>query len=124
MTSGFAKRFLIGALAAGGLWVSVPEAVLAHHGWSSYDATKVITVTAPLQDVAWRNPHSEAKIEHDGETWDVVLAPISRMKARGLTEDMLKEGTTATLEGYPRSDGTREMRLERITVDGKTVELR
>ena len=29
-----------------------------------------------------------------------------------------------TLEGYPRSDGTSEMRIERVIVDGKTVELR
>ena len=37
---------------------------------------------------------------------------------------MVKDGTVATIEGYPRTDGTPEMRLERITVAGKTVELR
>ncbi len=33
-------------------------------------------------------------------------------------------GEPVTLEGYPRSDGTAEMRIERITAGGKTVELR
>jgi hypothetical protein len=28
------------------------------------------------------------------------------------------------LEGYPRRDGSHEMRIERITAGGKTVELR
>lgn len=124
MTFMFAKRFLLGAFAAAGLWAGTPTAAEAHHGWSSYDAEKTITTKATLQDVAWRNPHAQAKVEYAGKTWDVILAPISRMEARGLSQDMLKDGATVTLEGYPRSDGTAEMRLERITVDGKTVELR
>jgi len=118
------QRALLGALAAVALLAGASRVAVAHHGWSSYDATKVITTTAKLQDVQWRNPHAAAKVEYEGKTWDVVLAPISRMEARGLTKDMLKDGATATLEGYPRSDGTAEMRLERITVDSKTVELR
>lgn len=99
-------------------------AALAHHGWSSYDANKVIKLTAPLADVAWANPHATAKVAYQGRTWDVVLAPISRMEARGLTREMLAPGKAVTLEGYPRSDGAPEMRLERVTVQGKVVELR
>lgn len=118
------KHILFSAVAVLGFAAAVPEPAQAHHGWSSYDASKTITTTAKLQNVAWRNPHAQAQVEYDGKTWDVILAPISRMEARGLTQDMLKDGVTATLEGYPRSDGTPEMRLERITVDGKTVELR
>jgi hypothetical protein len=103
---------------------AIPAAALAHHGWSSYDSTKIIRATGPLNGVQWRNPHAEAKVMHDGKAWDVVLAPIARLEARGLSRDMLKDGTVATVEGYPRTDGTAEMRLERITVAGKTVELR
>ena len=106
------------------LALAVPAAALAHHGWSAYDSAKAIKATGPLRSVAWRNPHGEAKMDHEGKTWAVVLAPTSRMEARGLTQDMLKDGTVATVEGYPRTDGTPEMRLERITVAGKTVELR
>ena len=57
-------------------------------------------------------------------TWTVVLAPVSRMESRGLTEAMLASGKPVTLEGYPRRDGTPEMRIERVTAQGKTVELR
>jgi hypothetical protein len=115
------KRFLSLALVAGLL---APAGALAHHGWSSYDAEKTIKVTAPLTDVAWSNPHGAAKISYNGKVWDVVLAPVARMESRGLTQAMLAPGQPVTLEGYPRSDGTPEMRIERITVKGKTVELR
>ena len=114
-------KSLAGALA---LAVLIPGAALAHHGWSSYDADKTLTVTGPLTDVAWRNPHGEAKIKHAGKTWAVVLAPVARMEARGLTQAMISGGKPVTLVGYPRKDGVSEMRIERITVDGKTVELR
>ena len=106
------------------LAVALPAAAFAHHGWSSYDSAKLIKATGPLKAVAWRNPHGEAQMDYQGKAWAVILAPTSRMEARGLTQDMLKDGTVATVEGYPRTDGTPEMRLERITVAEKTVELR
>ncbi|MGR4865133.1 DUF6152 family protein [Caulobacter sp. LARHSG274] len=111
-------------IAAAAAVVLLPGAALAHHGWSSYDATKTVKVTAPLSDIAWRNPHGEAKLDYAGKTWTVVLAPVARMEARGLTQAMIAGGKPVTLEGYPRKDGVAEMRIERITVDGKTVELR
>jgi hypothetical protein len=96
----------------------------AHHGWSSYDASKAIKVAAPLAEVRYRNPHAEVEVEHDGKRWLIILAPISRMESRGLPNDALVKGKTVTIEAYPRTDGTAEMRAERITVDGKTIELR
>ncbi len=103
---------------------TLPTAVLAHHGWSSYDSNKPIKLTAAVRAVSWGNPHGTAKVTHDGKTWDVVLAPVSRMEARGLEKDALSTAKAVTLEGYPRSDGTAEMRIERVTLNGKTIELR
>ncbi len=112
------------AIAAAFAALTVPAAALAHHGWSSYDAEKVIKVTAPLSNVSWGNPHGGAKVRYQGKTWDVILAPVARMEARGLTRAMVTSGKPVTLEGYPRKDGAAEMRIERVTADGKTVELR
>ena len=53
-----------------------------------------------------------------------MLAPPSRMENRGLTKDLLKVGAEATVEGYPNRSKPNEMRAERITIGGKTVELR
>jgi hypothetical protein len=96
----------------------------AHHGWSSYESGKVVKIEAPLVEVKYRNPHAEAVIDYQGARWDVVLAPVSRMEARGLPEGALTVGKVVTIEGYPRQDGEHQLRAERITVDGKTVELR
>ena len=46
------------------------------------------------------------------------------MTTRGLTEGILKTGTSATLVGYPHKTVADEMRAERITIGEKTVELR
>ena len=110
-------------LAAAALLIA-PAAALAHHGWSSYDATRTLTVKAPLTAVTWGMPHGSARVVWQNRSWDVVLAPVSRMEARGLTRDMLGPKKVVTLIGYPRKDGTAEMRIERVIAGGKTVELR
>ncbi|WP_426165059.1 DUF6152 family protein [Sandarakinorhabdus sp. DWP1-3-1] len=104
--------------------LAAPQATQAHHGWSSYASDKPIKLTAPVTGVTWGNPHGAAKVSYGGKTWVVVLAPTARMEARGLKQDALVKARAVTLEGYPRSDGTPEMRIERVTIDGKTVELR
>ena len=103
---------------------ALPAVALAHHGWSSYDANKTIELTATLGNVQWANPHGSATVRYQGKDWHVVLAPVARMEARGLTRAMLGPKQKVTLVGYPRSDGTPEMRIERVVADGKTVELR
>ena len=102
----------------------VPVAATAHHGWSSYNSGQPLKLTAPLSAVTWSNPHGTARVSYNGKVWAVVLAPTARMEARGLTQDAIKKTKAVTLEGFPRSDGTPEMRIERVTIDDRTVELR
>ena len=97
---------------------------VAHHGWSSYDAAKVIKTEGPVEVVRYQNPHGEIEITYEGKRWLVILAPPSRMTNRGLTPDMIKVGSNVSVEGYQHKTDPGEMRAERITVDGKTVELR
>ena len=54
----------------------------------------------------------------------VVLAPPSRMEARGLTADMVKKGATVRVVAYPHKEVKDEMRAERIFVGDKKFELR
>ena len=110
--------------AAAALAMALPVSAYAHHGWSSYDSSKVLKVTGQFKTVSWTNPHGTATMNWQGKQWRVVLAPTARMEARGLTPAMIAPGRKVTLVGYPRLDGTREMRIERITAGGKTVELR
>lgn len=95
----------------------------AHHGWSGYQ-TELLKVNGVIEQSSYANPHGSIQLKTPEKTWQVVLAPTSRMANRGLTAEMLKTGVTVTVEGYQKTTDAKEMRAERITVDGKTVELR
>jgi hypothetical protein len=111
-------KILIAALCA------APAAALAHHGWSEYDSSKSLKLTGKIVESGYEHPHGHVRLEAPGKTWNVVLAPPSRMERRGLTQAQLKPGATATVEGYANRDKPEEMRAERIIIDGKTIELR
>ena len=96
----------------------------AHHGWSGYDSSKVLNLTGTIREAGYEHPPGYIKFEVPGKTWLVVLAPPSRMENRGLPRTMLVAGTPATIVGYPNRTDPEEMRAERITINGKTVELR
>jgi len=99
----------------------------AHHGWSGYDETKPLNLTGTIRESGYDNPHGFVELEVAGnpaKTWHVVLAPPSRMETRGLPKEMLKTGTTATVVGYQEKTKPGELRAERITINGKTSELR
>ncbi len=101
-----------------------PAPLAAHHGWSGYDSSKTLNLTGVIRESGYEHPHGYIKLEVPGKTWLVVLAPPSRMENRGLPRAMLVPGVTATVVGYPNRTDPDEMRAERITVNGKTVELR
>ena len=101
-----------------------PTALLAHHGWSEYDSTKSLRVTGTILASGYEHPHGFVRLQADGERWHVVLAPPSRMEHRGLSRERLKPGARVTVEGYRNREKPEEMRAERITAGGKTVELR
>jgi hypothetical protein len=104
--------------------LALPALVSAHHGWSEYDASQNLKLTGTIQEAGYEHPHGYVKLQTPGRTWIAVLAPPSRMDNRGLSREALKVGGTATVEGYPNRNKPEEMRAERITVAGKTVELR
>ncbi len=98
--------------------------VAAHHGWSGYDSATTLNLTGVIREAGYEHPHGYLRLEVPGKTWLVVLAPPSRMERRGLPQALLKVGVAAVVEGYPHRTVADEMRAERITIDGKTVELR
>jgi hypothetical protein len=101
-----------------------PALAFAHHGWGSYDSAKKFTIDSPVEQVVWQNPHVHVMLKYQDATWEVTLAPVSRMTRRGVAEDMLKPGTVISAEGYPSTRSEHEMRAERITIAGKVFEMR
>jgi Family of unknown function (DUF6152) len=110
----------LGLLAA----FSLSATVLAHHGWSEYDSSKTLNLTGIIKESGYEHPHGHIRLETPDKTWLVILAPPSRMQSRGLPSDALKSGNKVMVTGYPNRSKPEELRAERITIDGKTVELR
>lgn len=104
--------------------LATPLLALAHHGWSGYDSSTPLKVAGTIREAGYEHPHGYIKLDAAGKTWLVVLAPPSRMENRGLPAALLKAGVAAQVEGYQNRSDAQEMRAERITISGKTVELR
>ena len=119
------RKLLILAVLAVGLGGFAALPALAHHGWSTYDASTVLTIEAPILTAAYQNPHSNITLkDQTGKEWHVILAPPSRMERRGIAKEALVAGKTVTVVGYPSRVVDAEMRAERMTIDGNVVELR
>ena len=115
------RHIVLGVSAA--LAVAASLSAFAHHGWSGYE-TDIRKVSGTIDQASYSNPHGSIRLKTADKTWVVVLAPVTRMENRGLTEAMLKVGSTVSVEGYQHKTDTNEMRAERISVSGKTIELR
>jgi hypothetical protein len=96
----------------------------AHHGWGSYDASKPVTVAGKILTSKYENPHVALTVQAADKVWTVTLAPTSRMANRGALAEMVQVGNDISAYGYPSTVEKDEMRAERITVDGKTIEMR
>jgi hypothetical protein len=120
---GFMRRFGLAMSVVSGVSV-LSVAALAHHGWGSYDSANPITVAGPIQTVKFENPHAEMTVKGADKVWTVTLAPTFRMTSRGASAEVLAVGKRVSAFGYRSTVGQDEMRAERITVDGKTYELR
>jgi hypothetical protein len=112
----------LAAIAVFALMLAVPAN--AHHGWGSYDAENPVTLEGPIDAVTFDFPHTSLTVSSDNVVWLVTLAPPSRMKTRGATAEIVQTGKTVKAHGYPKRDGTKEIRAEWIEVDGQHYELR
>jgi hypothetical protein len=96
----------------------------AHHGWGSYDAAAPVTVEGTIATSKYENPHVVITVQTADKLWTVTLAPTSRMSSRGAAAELVAVGNKITAYGYPSRVEKNEMRAERITVGGKTIEMR
>ncbi len=107
-----------------GLAATAAAPAQGHHGWGSYDSSQALTLVGNIVKAAYENPHGEFALRTPEKVWTVTLAPPFRMQSRGLLKEMLVPGKAAIVVGYPSKADPNEMRAERITIDGKTIEQR
>ena len=111
-------------IAAGLIAGAIAATAHAHHGWSEYDTGTPLKLAGTIAEAGYEHPHGHVRLKAGERLWHVVLAPPSRMSARGLTAAQLKPGTRAEVVGYANRGKSDELRAERITIDGRTTELR
>lgn len=114
----------VAAVAALALVISTGATVLAHHGWGEYDSRKQLTLTGVIRASGYENPHAFVDLDVDGKAWHAVLAPPSRLQARGVSRDQLQPNATVTVIGFPHKSRTTEMKAEQIKVGDKTTNIR
>ena len=115
------RRCLLGLAIAG---VAAAPAALAHHGWGSYEAGTVLTLDGIVEVINTDNPHAELRLKVKEKVWLVTLSPPFRMANRGKPITDIKVGDKVIAVGYPNRGNPGEIRAERITHNGVTVELR
>ncbi len=117
------KRLIV--LAA--LSVVLPNAVLAHHGTNGqFDASKLLTVTGVISDLAFVNPHAYVYIDittenGDVETWNCELRASSVLRRSGWTPEMFALGTQVHLEGLAARRDPLGCYTETISFNGGPV---
>lgn len=96
----------------------------AHHGWSSYDEERTVSVSGPVEDVHFEHPHVTVRVRAENRVWLVVLPPPTRAAAMGLSAALLRPGAWVVAVGHPHRREAGEMRALRLSVGDRTFRLR
>ena len=105
------------ALLVGLLLVSAP--LLAHHGASGYDTTKLTTLKGTVVDFKFMNPHTELSFDVKDangkvQRWTTEAASAVTMLRLGWTKDLFKPGDQVTVTGNATKNGSYAMRLKTV----------
>jgi len=97
-------------------------AASAHHGWTAY-SDQESSVSGVVEEASLGAPHGLIRVRTAQGVWAVMLAPPAAIERSGLTLQALPKGAQVTARGHKRTDGTPEIKTERLTVGGKTFDL-
>lgn len=102
------------ALAAG--------AAHAHHGWAIYSEQEG-QVSGVVESASLGQPHGLIRVRTTEGVWAVMLAPPAAIERSGLTLQAVPKGARVTARGHKRTDGTLEIKTERLVVGSRTYDL-
>jgi hypothetical protein len=99
------------------LLISMP--LLAHHGASEYDMTKIVTLTATVKELQFVNPHSLLvfNVKDDSgkaSEWQGELPSPNLLSRRGWSRSTLKPGDQVTVIGAPAKNGEKGMQVKKL----------
>lgn len=119
MSMPLSRRLFPSVIAA----IAFAGSALAHHGWT-WTVEEQSELTGTIREVFIGNPHAVLTVEAEDGTWTVELAPPSRTRAAGFTEQAAKEGDEVTAIGNrSKNPDEKRMKAVRVIVNGKTYDV-
>ena len=105
------------ALTIGFFLISIP--LLAHHGATEYDMTKIVTLHATVTELQFVNPHTLLTFtvkDDSGKAmeWQGELPSPNLLSRRGWSRSTLKPGDQVTIIGAPAKNGERGMQVKKL----------
>ncbi len=104
--------------------LALVQVAYAHHGWSQYDMNQPLELAGVVLEVSFEHPHVTIRLQTSQRVWIVVLPPPPRAQRMGLTPQTLRAGMSVTVVAYPHRTHPNEVRAVRITLEGRTIQLR
>ena len=111
------QRMLRAALASAFLFVALP--LLAHHGASEYDMTKIVSLHATVTELQYVNPHTLLVFTVKDESgksveWQGELPSPNLLSRRGWSRSILKPGDQVTVIGAIARNGEKGMQVKKL----------
>ena len=114
-------------LAMSGLLAGMPAA--AHHSFAVFfdNEQGVVAVRGVVTEFSFRNPHGVIRLNVKDKSgaiveWKAETNSPSILERRGWKKDSLKAGDEINIEGWQARDGSRYMRMRKVTrADGTPV---
>src|SRR5215475_4878440 len=101
--------------------------VAAHHAVAAkFDPAKPITLTGPVSEIDWANPHVHIFINvpngKDFTNWAIELESTVDLRRNGWTRESVKIGEPVTVHALPARDGSKQAWASTVTTSaGKRV---
>ena len=99
------------------LLISMP--LLAHHGASEYDMTKIVSLRATVIELQYVNPHTLLTFSVKDDSgkameWQGELPSPNLLSRRGWSRSILKPGDQVTIIGAPAKNGEKGMQVKKL----------
>jgi len=106
--------------------ITLATPALAHHSFSVFDSTKMVTLTGTIKEFQWTNPHTFTWIEvpnpvGGADTWAVEGMSPNYLGRRGWSKNTLKPGDKVSIIINPLKDGSKGGTFLRCTLEDGTV---
>lgn len=98
----------------------------AHHSFTMFDSTKMVTLTGTIKEFQWTNPHTFTWIDVPNQsggvdTWAIEGMSPNYLGRRGWTKNTLKPGDKVSVVILPLKDGSKGGTFLRCTLADGTV---